>query len=132
MPTTQENRLLSILTPLGKDFLLLNRLSATEEISSLFSFEVELLHEETEPGFEATEIAVESILGQAATIQIAQRDGTIRDLNGMVSHFAQRHRDERFSYYYATIVPHVWLLTQRRSSRIFQNVSVVDIFRRSF
>ena len=100
MPTTQQNRLLSILTPLGKDFLLLNRLSATEEISSLFSFEVELLHEENEPGFEATEIAAESILGQAVAIQIEQRDGTVRALNGMVNHFAQRHRDERFSYYY--------------------------------
>lgn len=132
MATTQQNRLLRILTSLDEDFLLLSRLSATEEISSLFSFEVELLHEEDAPGFEATEIAAESMLGQAVTIQIAQRDGTIRALNGMVNHFAQRHRDNRFSYYYATIVPHVWLLTQRRQSRIFQNTNVVDILKSVF
>ncbi len=129
MATTQQNRLLKILTPLSEDFLLLSRLSANEEISSLFSFEVELLHEEDEPGFKATEIAAESILGKAVTIQITQRDGTIRDLNGMVNHFAQRHRDNRFSYYYATIVPHVWLLTQNRQIRMFQNKSVGEIFR---
>jgi len=130
MATTQKNRLLRILTPLDEDFLLINRLSATEEISTLFSFEVELVHEETVPGFEATEIAAESILGQSATIQIEQRDGTVRALSGMFNHFAQRHRDNRFSYYYATIVPHVWLLTQRQQSRIFQNITVVDILRR--
>ncbi len=75
MATTQANRLMSISTPLGEDFLLINRFSAIEEISSLFSFEVELLHEENQPGYEATIVSAESILGQAVGIQISQRDG---------------------------------------------------------
>ncbi|MCY7377459.1 MAG: type VI secretion system tip protein VgrG [Pyrinomonadaceae bacterium] len=132
MATTQQNRLLNIFTPLGADFLLLNRLSATEEISSLFSFEVELLHEENEVGFETTVVDVKAILGQAVAIEIAQRDGTTRTLTGIVNQFSQGHRDTRFSYYYATIVPHVWLLTQNRQSRIFQNKSVPDILRAIF
>ena len=129
MAMTQENRLLEIVTPLGKDFLLLSRVSADEEISKLFSIEVELLHEETEPGFEATDIAPESILGKATTVQIEQRDGTARELSGMINHFAQRSRDNWFSYYYATIVPHVWLLTQNQQIRIFQNKSVAEILK---
>ena len=132
MATTQKNRLLEILTPLGEDFLLLNRISATEGISTLFSIEVELLYEEDEPGFESYEPAAETLLGKSVGIQITQRDGTVRHLNGMINHFAPRHRDNRFTYYYATIVPHVWLLTQNQQIRIFQNKSVLEILRTVF
>lgn len=132
MATTQKNRLLSITTPLGEDFLLINRLTATEEISSLFSFEVELLHAEEQPGYEATAVDEKAILGQGVTIQINQRDRTKRSLSGMVNHFSYGHRDTRFSYYHATIVPHVWLLTQINQSRIFQHKTVPDILREVF
>ncbi len=130
--TTQENRLLKITTPLGEDFLLLNRLTATEEISSLFSFEVELLHEEDVPGYEATVVDVKKLLGQEVSIDIYQRDKTTRTLSGIVSHFSQGHRDVRFSYYYMTIVPNVWILTQITQSRIFQHKSVPDILKDVF
>jgi type VI secretion system secreted protein VgrG len=132
MATTQSNRLLSISTPLGEDFLLLNRLSANEEISSLFSYDVELLHEETEPGFVTTFVDAAAIIGQAAGISISQRDGTVRFLSGIFNHFSQGHRDTRFSYYHATIVPHIWLLTQVSQSRIFQHKNVPDILREVF
>lgn len=132
MATTQRNRLMSISTPLGEDFLLINRLTAREEISSLFLFEVEVLHEETEAGYETTTVDVKSILGQAVAIEISQRDGTIRTLSGIVNHFSQGHRDTRFSYYYARIVPYVWLLTQISQSRIFQHKNVPDILREVF
>ena len=131
--TTQENRLLKITTPLGEDFLLINRLSATEEISSLFSFDVELLHDEGEERtFDPTFIDVKSILGQAVSIDIYQRDGTTRALSGIVNHFSQRQRDRRFTYYQATIVPNVWVLTQISQSRIFQHKSVPDILKEVF
>ncbi len=130
MSTTQQNRLLNISTPLGEDFLLLNRLTATEEISALYEYEVELLHEEDAPGFEPTPIDVTKLLGQAVVIEISQRDDTKRTLSGIVTHFSQGHRDVRFSYYYATIVPSVWLLTQISQSRIFQRLSVPDILKK--
>lgn len=114
---------------MGKDFLLINRLKAVEEISSLYAFEVELLREEKEAGFEPTVINPDSLLGQAAVIEIYQRDGNTRILNGIINHFSQGHRDTRFSYYNVTIVPDVWLLTQRSQSRIFQHKSVPDILR---
>ncbi len=132
MTTTQQDRLLSISTPLGEDFLLINRLTATEEISALFEYEVELLHEENASGFEATPIDAKKLLGQAVGIEINQRDGTKRFLSGMITHFSQGHRDVRFSYYYATIVPYVWLLTQISQSRIFQHLTVPDILKKVF
>ena len=108
---------------------MINRLTATEEISAMFEYEVELLHEEESPGFEATPVDVKKLLGQAVGITINQRDGTVRSLSGMVNHFSQGHRDIRFSYYYAKIVPYVWLLTQISQSRIFQHKSVPDILK---
>ena len=131
--TTQENRLLKITTPLGEDFLLLNRLSATEEISSLFAFDVELLHDEgDERTFDPTFIDVKTSLGQEVSIDIYQRDGTTRTLSGIVNYFSQRQRDRRFTYYRATIVPNVWVLTQTSQSRIFQHKSVPDILKEVF
>ncbi|HEX8369284.1 MAG TPA: type VI secretion system tip protein TssI/VgrG [Pyrinomonadaceae bacterium] len=132
MATTQDGRLLSISTPLGKDFLLLKRMKATEGLSELFRLDVELLHEETSEGFEATPVDVQRILGQTVSIAITQRDGNTRAFNGIVSRFSQGTRDNRFSYYYATIVPHVWILTQNVQSRIFQHVTVPDILKKVF
>ncbi len=132
MATTQDKRLLAIYTPLGKDFLLLNRITAHEGLSELFSFEVELLHEEDQSGFTPTIVDPKSIIGKAVTVQIDQRDGTVREWTGIVNRFSQGSRDVRFSYYYATIVPHVWILTQKSQSRIFQNTSVPDILKQIF
>ena len=132
MATTQDNRLLAIYTPLGKDFLLINRISATEGLSQLFTFEVELLHEEEQPGFNPTIVNPTTIIGKAVTVTIDQRDGTVRELTGIVNRFSQGSRDNRFSYYYATIVPHTWILTQKSQSRIFQNMSVPDILKQVF
>jgi len=130
--TTQRNRLLRISTALEEDFLLINRLSGTEELSSLFRFEVELLHAEEEAGYEPTAINAEYLLGQAVAVEINQRDGTRRWLNGIINHFSQGHRDVRFSYYSATIVPGVWLLTRINQSRIFQHKSVPEILKEVF
>lgn len=132
MATTQDGRLLAVHTPLGKDFLLLNRFTAVEGLSQLFRYELELVHEENEVGFSPTEVDPASLLGQAMTVVIAQRDGVTREFTGMVNNFAASERDTRFSYYRATLVPQVWLLTQNRNSRIFQQKSVPDILKEIF
>jgi type VI secretion system secreted protein VgrG len=132
MSTTQQGRMMSIATPLGEDFLLINKLSATEALSELFKYDVELLHAETESGNQPTVVDISKILGKPVVITITQRDGTVRYFNGIVNSFSQGNRDKRFSYYYATIVPQVWLLTQKSQSRIFQHLSVPDILKKVF
>ncbi len=132
MATTQDNRLLAIFTPLGKDFLLLQRFSNSEGLSQLFSIEVDLLHEEDEAGVTPTYINPASIIGKGVTIKITQKDETSREFSGIVNRFSQGGRSERFSNYRATIVPYTWILTQKFQSRIFQNISVPDILRQIF
>jgi type VI secretion system secreted protein VgrG len=132
MATTQDGRLMSIATPLGKDYLLINRFTAHEGLSQLFSFDIELLHEENEVSFSPTTVDPHSLIGQAVTIYIQAPDGSQREFTGMVNKFSQGNRDVRFSYYYISVVPHVWLLTQKSQSRIFQQISVPDILRKVF
>ena len=89
--------MLSITTPLGKDFLLIKGFRVTEGLSKLFEFEAEMLHEENEAGHKPTVIDIQSILGQQVTVAVGQRDGTTRTFSGMVNKFSQGNRDNRFS-----------------------------------
>jgi type VI secretion system secreted protein VgrG len=132
MSTTQDDRLMSISTPLGKDYVMINRLNAREGLSQLFNFDIELVHEENEAGYSPTNIDPHSLIGQQVTVFIESLDGSQRQFSGIVNRFSQGSRDIRFSYYYISVVPHVWLLTQKSQSRIFQQMSVPDILKKIF
>jgi type VI secretion system secreted protein VgrG len=132
MATTQDGRLMSIVTPLGKDYLLVNRFTAAEGLSQLFSIDIELLHEENTVSFSPTVVDPHSLIGQSVTIFLSAEDGSTREFSGMVNKFSQGNRDIRFSYYYISVVPHAWLLTQKSESRIFQQISVPDILKKIF
>ncbi len=132
MAITQDHRMLAIYTPLGKDFLLLDKLMVVEGISKLFSFEVDLLHEEETVRYNPTVVTPASIIGKGVTIKIEQTDGTTREFSGIVNRFSQGRRSTHFSHYRTTIVPYIWILTQKSQSRIFQNISVPDILKEVF
>src|SRR5688572_22226127 len=127
MTATQDGRLMSIYTPLGKDVLLANRFIAHEGISQLFEYEVELLHEENKTVFTPYKVDPKQLLGLGVTLALTGLDESHREFSGIVNRFSQGSRDTRFSYYSMTVVPHVWLLTQKSQSRIFQQKSVPDI-----
>src|SRR6476620_2545599 len=99
MPATQKERILNIMTPLGKDFLLIEGLEAKEGLSQLFSFEVKLLHEENQEGSTPTNIDPKSILGKQVSIELAEKDGIKRYFSGMVIRFSQGIRSPRYSFY---------------------------------
>ncbi|MCP4342504.1 MAG: type VI secretion system tip protein VgrG [Desulfobulbaceae bacterium] len=128
---TQENKLLSIYTSLGKDVLLLAKLRGQEGLSEIFHFDIDLFSEKDK-------IAFEDIVGKNVTITIFLADGSHRYLNGLISRFSQEcgvsmpGSGFRSSYYSATVVPWFWLLTRTSDSRIFQNLSVPDIVEQIF
>ncbi len=76
MPLKQKGRQLLINTPLGEDFLLLKEFSASETISELFSFQLKLVHEETEVGLTPTVVDPKKLLGQPVGIKINMPDKT--------------------------------------------------------
>jgi type VI secretion system secreted protein VgrG len=131
MPYTQENRLIAIDTPLGKDVLLLAGFRGTEGLSRLFSFELNILSENHN-------ISFEDIIGKNVTISVVLADEDKRYFNGLISRFSQGRGggeaggDPRFSHYRAAMVPWPWLLTRTADSRIFQKLSVPDIVEKIF
>jgi uncharacterized protein involved in type VI secretion and phage assembly len=59
---SQDHRLIAVDTPLGKDVLLLQELTGIEGISSLFTYELNLL------AYENDSIVFKDIVGQKVTI----------------------------------------------------------------
>lgn len=125
MAYTQDNRIIAIDTPLGKDVLLLHSIAGVEGISRLFGFNVSLLS--TLPN-----VAFTDLIGQRVTISIATAKGAFRYINGFISRFAQTGGDPRFSYYEAEIVPWLWFLTRNANCRIFQQLSIPSIIQKVF
>lgn len=132
MAYTQDRKLITIDSPLGKDELLLLRFSGTEGMSRLFEFQLEMVSENHS-------IQFKDIIGQGVTVTIKLYDEDERFFHGIVSRFSQKSGDREtgpetpdFSFYTATIVPNFWLLTRTADSRIFQKKSVPDIIEQIF
>jgi type VI secretion system secreted protein VgrG len=122
---TQDNRILKLTTPLGKDVLLIDSISGTESISNLFSFQIDACQDDPPKTIKSSDI-----LGKTVSVEVVQTDGTTRHIHGMVSRFAVGGRDHRFTHYRMEVVPRLWLLTQSKQSRIFQQMSAHDILRK--
>ncbi|MGA9980946.1 MAG: type VI secretion system tip protein VgrG [Candidatus Sulfotelmatobacter sp.] len=123
---SQDNRLISIDTPLGKDVLLLSGFNGSEGISRLFRFDLELFSEQNSINFK-------DIIGQNVTIHITLTDGSSdRIVSGFVSRFAQSGSDRQFTHYQMEVVPWLWFLTRIADCRIFQNMTIPDIIKKVF
>ncbi len=125
MPFTQDDRVIAIETPLGKDVLLLVSFAAHESISHLFRISAQLYSENGSIDFT-------KIIGQKVSISLKLADGSKRYFSGVVSRFAQVGMDKRFTHYHAEIVPWLWFLTRRADCRIFQNMTIPDIVTKVF
>ncbi len=125
--SSQANQPLSIMTPLGKDALLLERLAGSEAISEPFLYRLDLLASGQSP------VSFSSILGQSATITIALDDGSSRFINGVIESFTEAEQvagvegDATYIRYRATLVPTLRLLDRTWRSQIYQQISVTDI-----
>ena len=85
MALKQANRLLLLKTPLGEDVLELTAFSGHEEMSRLFSFQLEMISDNNS-------ISADQIVGKNVTFGVKLADGTPRHFNGFVSRFYRRRR----------------------------------------
>ena len=128
---TQENRFITINTPLGKDKLLLTGFHGKEQLSGLFQFDLDFISEDHS-------ISFDQIIGKNVSISIFTAEGEKRFFHGLIARFSQGRGggegegDSRFSHYSACMVPWLWLLTRTTDSRIFQEKSVPDIISYNF
>ncbi|MEJ2691656.1 MAG: type VI secretion system tip protein VgrG [Candidatus Thiodiazotropha sp.] len=90
-----------------------------EQLSQPFEFKLELASEDPE-------IAFEKVINQPALLTLYGRDEP-RYVHALISRFEQGDQGERFTTYYATLVPRLWYLSHRHNCRIFQNLDVKQI-----
>ena len=123
---TQTERLITINSALGPNKLAVRSLSGHEEISRLFTFQLDLLSEDHA-------IDAKQIVGKPVALSILLSDGSSeRYFHGIVSRFAQMPSEGRYAHYYAEVVPWLWFLTQTTDCRIFQDKSIPDIIMEIF
>lgn len=118
---TEGQRVHTVTTPLGPNIFTLAGLSGREEISRLFSFQVDLLLENS------IDAALDRLVGQPLTIELALPGGGSRFFNGIASRVSQGARGARSTSYRAEIVPRLWLQTRTQQSRSFADRTVPEI-----
>ena len=118
-------RVMEIATPLGEDVLLFHGMSAREEMSRPFEYQLDLLSSKHD-------ITLDDILGKNVTITLALPDDKTRYFNGYVTRFSAGGMDGRYHRYLATVRPWLWFLTRTADCRIFQEMTVPDIIKKVF
>lgn len=125
MTPRQEYRGASVSSPLGEDVLLFWRMTAREEVSRLYEFELDLLSENHD-------LRLEDLLGQNMTVRFVLPEGDTRYFNGLVGRFRYVGTQHRFAHYVVTLYPWLWLLTRSADCRIFQHKTVPEILKQVF
>jgi type VI secretion system secreted protein VgrG len=121
---SQEERPLTVETPLGGDKLLLINFSGRESLSQLFEYHLDLMA----PNLE--DVAFDKLLGQKVSVTLELPGNKERYFNGIVKRCSQGGRDTNFTHYRMELVPQFWLLTKTAQSRIFQHKTVEDILKK--
>ncbi|HEV8200183.1 MAG TPA: contractile injection system protein, VgrG/Pvc8 family, partial [Candidatus Polarisedimenticolia bacterium] len=115
-----EAQTVSLTTPLGGDALVVEGFRGEEGASRLFSFSVDFA------AARGRDIPFDALLGQEVSVTVSQSNGLTRRFNGFVSRFSAGRLDTR-AHYTLEFAPKAWLLTRRRTSRVFQEQSVPQI-----
>ena len=118
---TQEHRSFDLKTPLGKDVLLLRQMSGTEALSEPFVWDLDLLSEKGD-------INADDLLGQKICLSFTMSNGKKRFFHGYVTELSQGGWLQRYYRYQATVRPWYWLLTRTADCRIYQEMTVPQIF----
>jgi type VI secretion system secreted protein VgrG len=125
MSSLQGSREVEVSTPLGEDVLLFQHMTASEQLSKPFEFELNLLSEQPD-------IKMQDLLGQPIKVRLTLPNGEIRYFHGLVSRFCQSGMFGDYHAYQASLKPWLWFLSRITDCRIFQNMKVPDIVKQVF
>ena len=108
-----------------EESLSVRQFSVHEEMSELFTASIWARSPDDDIDFE-------TIVGKAASFRLSNgvKGGGVdaRTFTGIVNHMEQvQIESSGLSTYFLTIVPRLWLLTQRTNHRLFQHLSIPDI-----
>src|SRR5450830_1247636 len=125
----QERRLLKIDFPHEDGpagaILLVNSLTAREEVSRDFRFEAELLSDDAH-------IALTAMMGCMVSISMVRDDGTLRYFNGYVGEFCLLRADGGFAWYRMVLQPWLAFARLRQDNVSFHGQSVMQLTETTF
>ncbi|WP_210528257.1 type VI secretion system Vgr family protein [Rubellimicrobium arenae] len=113
------DREITLTTPLG-DRLAFAALEGHDEISRCFAFALSMVGEDVD-------VEASDLLGQGVTVSIG-RPEPVHHLHAIVTDFSYENTALGEARYRATLRPAFWLLSLSTDNRIFQNLTVVQIF----
>lgn len=117
----ESSRLLRFYGPLSGDKqLFVQSISGSAGLSELGSCSLQLIALNAD-------IDLKDVLSKNVTTTIKLASGEEMPLNGYVNRFGFSHADGGLAFYDATVVPWLWYLGKRVNSRIFQQMSVLDV-----
>ncbi|HJV75988.1 MAG TPA: type VI secretion system Vgr family protein [Noviherbaspirillum sp.] len=122
---TADTRLYSLETPQGTGALLVERFVGREELSTLYEYHIDCLSTDAH-------IELKSLLGKQVALSTRLADGSQSARSGYVSAIAQLGSDGGLARYRLTVVPWLALATYQRRSRVFQDISVLDLISEVF
>ena len=125
MATTQYHREIGLSCVLGPDVLLLRRMRASEGLSQLSEYQLDLYSERAD-------LMIDDLLATPVTVRVDLPRGGQRYFNGLITRFALAGRQGRYTTYQATVRPWLWFLTRASDCRIFQDRSVPEIVKAVF
>ncbi|MCX9158216.1 type VI secretion system tip protein VgrG [Niveibacterium sp. 24ML] len=117
---SQEARLLDLKTPLGADALLPERFAGREALSEPFYFALDCLSA-------SAHLDLRKLIGEGVTLRLRQADGSMRSWHTIVAHAAQLGADGGLARYRIQLEPWLATLHHRRTSRIFQDQSALEV-----
>ena len=109
---SQEKRIGSLGTPLGKDVLVLTRFNGSEGLSELFEFRVDALSKKSGINFD-------DAIGQNCSVKLKTYGRTERVFNGVLVEAQWLGGQGRLHAYQLVLRPWLWLLSHRTDCRIF-------------
>lgn len=119
---TQENRLLRLTTPLGADTLLAESVRGEESLGTGFCFEIAALST-------VSAISLRALIGQPALLELGTALSTARPraFHGHITGAEMNGSNGGLARYTIRLEPWTAFLRRNRDSRVFQDMSVLDI-----
>ncbi len=124
----QHDRLMRLEFPRGDGpdpILLPNRMTAREEISRCFRYEVELLSDDAR-------IPLKAMMARMVTISVVREDGSLRYFNGYVTEFRFLRTDGGFAFYRMVLEPWLAFTRLRKDNVSFHGKSVIELTELTF
>lgn len=122
---SQQNQIGKLKTPFGADVLVLLGMNAVDGLSELFEIRLQAASLQANLDFN-------SALGLASTVELVGPDGSKRYFSGLMTEAVWAGNYQDLYRYEIVLRPWLWFLTRCSDSRIFANMTALDIIKQVF